>query len=98
METRPISTEEWNRVEAIFLEVVDLPASEQGTAIRAACAGDERVRAEVNSLLVADRSGDAKIASAIGAEADVLLQDSRLLGARLGDYRVLQELGRGGMG
>ncbi len=38
------------------------------------------------------------VASAIGAEAEFLLSASNPVSARLGAYRVIRELGRGGMG
>jgi len=93
-----MSAEQWNRVQEIFSAAVELPPSEQDGMVEAACAGDPAVRAEVESLLRADSSGDAPVVSAIGSEAEVLLKDSRILGERLGDYRILSEIGRGGMG
>src|SRR5262249_54850390 len=39
------------RVEEVFLEIVRAPASERGALLEARCNGDERLKAEVLSLL-----------------------------------------------
>ena len=76
------------RVERIFEDALDLDASERAAALDAACAGDDALRAEVEALLRAhDRAGmlDRPIARPRMPE-------------RIGSYRVLDVLGRGGMG
>jgi eukaryotic-like serine/threonine-protein kinase len=98
MEAQPITDEQWARIQTIFSAAAELPDREQAAMLDQAVSGDPLVRAEVESLLRADRAGDAALLSAIGLEADVLLRDSRLIGARLGQYRVVREIGQGGMG
>src|SRR5215472_16289736 len=98
MEPEPITEEQWNRVQEIFSAVADLPRAKQAAMVERAAAADPVVRAEVESLLRADSVDDADVLSAIGLEAKVLLRDSEILGSRLGDYRVIREIGQGGMG
>jgi tetratricopeptide (TPR) repeat protein len=98
MESQSITEEQWNRVQEIFSAAADLPRAEQAAMLEQASAGDRIIRAEVESLLRADSVGDADVFSAIGLEAKALLQDSQILGSRLGDYRVVREIGQGGMG
>jgi eukaryotic-like serine/threonine-protein kinase len=90
----------WDRVEALFLRAVDLPREQQAAFLDEACGGDAELRAEVDSLLESDRKGGERIADAVGTEAVSLLDsDSQpVIGTRLGPYRVLREIGRGGMG
>src|SRR5580704_6897379 len=100
MKSQLLSTERWNRAQEIFWAAAELPLAEQAALVEEASGGDPEVRAEVESLLRHDRSGngDEAVVDAIGSEAAVLLQDSQILGARLGDYRVIREIGQGGMG
>src|SRR5208283_4310682 len=64
-----------------------------------ACQGNAELRSEVESLLRADAAGDSVIAAAIESEVSALLDDdASLAGGRLGPYRLLREIGRGGMG
>src|SRR5215471_5385852 len=53
---------------------------------------------EVESLLRADGTDEAGVSAAIESEVASMLNESSLVGARLGPYRVLNEIGRGGMG
>src|SRR2546422_420659 len=88
----------WDRVQALFLSAADLPAGEREAFLASACADSPQLRAEVESLLGSDaRSGDAISAAVVGGAA--LLFDTRAIeGERLGAYRVIKEIGRGGMG
>src|SRR5690242_11539990 len=88
----------WDRVQEIFLAAADLPRAEQPRYLDSACRGDAELRAEVESLLNADRTGASTVASAIRSEANSILESGSVAGLRLGAYRVLREIGRGGMG
>jgi serine/threonine protein kinase len=57
-----------------------------------------KAAAEVESLLATDPDSDALIETAISEEANRLFDDQVLLGERLGIYRIIREIGRGGMG
>jgi serine/threonine protein kinase len=84
-------------VSAIVGEALERPAPERPAFVNAACGGDEALRAEVESLLAAhDESGgflDVPAAVAAGL-ASGELQPGQALGA----YRIVREIGRGGMG
>ncbi len=94
-----MSGNNWERVQEIFFNAVDLPASERDGFLERACGGDTGLRSEVESLLRADSADGSAIAAAIGSEASALLDDhAPLAGTRMGAYRLLKEIGRGGMG
>ena len=88
----------WDRVQEIFLAAADLPSPEQSRFLDTACLGDAGLRAEVESLLRADSAGEASLVAAIEAEAGSLLDEEPIVGLRLGAYRVIRQIGRGGMG
>src|SRR5436305_9749862 len=88
----------WDRVQRLFLSAADLPAGEQARYLDQACGGDRQLRAEVESLLASDRKDGEGISHAVGSEAALLFDSQPLVGDRLGSYRVVRELGRGGMG
>jgi tetratricopeptide (TPR) repeat protein/predicted Ser/Thr protein kinase len=92
-----LRVDSWDRVEGLFFSAVDLPHSEQEQFLDHACFGDTELRAEVESLLQSDRKNGASISAAVETEAALLI-DSPFPGERLGAYRVLREIGRGGMG
>ena len=85
------------RIDELFLEAADLPRAERAAFLDRVCAGDPAAREEIESLLRADTDG-AGIRAAVESEAAVFLGGTSLIGTRLGAYRLLQEVGRGGMG
>jgi len=92
-----MKSEDWDHIERLFLRAADLAAAEQRKFLDEACQGDAELRAEVESLLRADSKNGAGIAAAVDTEA-VLLLDAPACGEHLGPYRLLREIGRGGIG
>src|SRR5580658_664622 len=93
---------EWDQVQRIFLKVVDLAPTARSTVLKQMCGGEPELRAEVESLLRTDETSESGLgiafASAIRTEAVSLLGRSGVEGKRLGAYRLIREIGRGGMG
>jgi serine/threonine protein kinase len=89
--------DKWPQVEQIFLAVADLNAAERKTALEQMCQGDAALRADVESLLAADLA-EGEIHTAIRSEAASLVEGSSRAGFHVGAYRLIREIGRGGMG
>jgi len=90
--------DKWDRAQRIFLSAADLPAAARARFLDAACSGDADFRAEVESLLESDRHPQDVISAAIECEAALLFDQENMAGERLGAYRIVREIGRGGMG
>lgn len=93
--------EHWRRVEEVYASVVERHASDRAAALDAACAGDEVLRADVESLLSWTPAAAAFIETpAIEIVADDIERgfDDGLLGTQLGAYVVGEWIGSGGMG
>ena len=94
--------DKWDQVERVFLAVVDLPPTEQSALLKEMCEGDPELFSEVESLLQADTTSESVFASTfakeVKKEAASFLDPSRLEGSRIGPYRLIHEIGRGGMG
>jgi eukaryotic-like serine/threonine-protein kinase len=89
--------ENWERVQRLFLEALDLPAEARASFLDSACAGDAEMRREVESLLSHDGDG-RHIAEAIEGTAHSLFKSGVEPGRKIGDYEVLKLIGSGGMG
>ncbi len=89
--------ERWRIAEDLFHQAASLAASEQSEWLAGAAGGDEELIALVERMLDADRQGGGTIEDAIGVAAAAAYAGS---GApeRLGAYRILRQLGAGGMG
>lgn len=95
-----MSPERWRRVDEVFHRALDAPTGERTALLEAACAGDDALRREVESLLHSDaRAEEFLEAPAAGAPVGTPAEDGAgLVGGRVGRYRVLGLIGAGGMG
>ncbi|MBL8209114.1 MAG: serine/threonine protein kinase [Bryobacterales bacterium] len=85
-------------MQEIFTASLELPATERAGFVQAACGGDPTLFEEVMSLLAFEGS-ESPFGAAVAEVAGSLSGEpvSRV-GERLGAYRLIQEIGRGGMG
>jgi serine/threonine protein kinase len=86
--------------ESVFAQALDIAsASERAAFLDRACAGNPAFRAEVEALLRAhDRSGDLLDVPEDAAPTTADRPAGERPGAVLGRYKLLQEIGEGGMG
>jgi serine/threonine protein kinase/Tfp pilus assembly protein PilF len=92
-----MDSERLHRIQTLFLEVADLPASEQRTYLAAACGADEALRSEVVAMLEADAGQASLLERGLPDIAHALLDDSNSLPApdELGPYKITRLLGEG---
>jgi eukaryotic-like serine/threonine-protein kinase len=96
-----MTAERWEQVKQIYDSALKREASERAAYLDQACAGDEALRREVESLLVYEhRAEDFIKTPALQVAARVLAQEpsASLIRRQLGHYQVLSRLGAGGMG
>jgi len=94
-----ISAERWQRIQTLFYAAADLPADERTSYLRRECSEDPTLLQEVESLLSASAEPDEILHGEVAAAASRVLENHGVAaGDRIGPYRVVKELGRGGMG
>jgi serine/threonine protein kinase/Tol biopolymer transport system component/tetratricopeptide (TPR) repeat protein len=101
MTVNKLTPEEWKKVEDVFESALQRPPSERSAFLEVACEGDESLRNQVQTLLLSlERAGNFMEASALGVSlTDTVVEDTpSVIGQRLGSYRIVKEIGRGGMG
>src|SRR6266700_6461819 len=102
--------ERWAKIERIFHGVLEADESRRNAILKDSCAGDESLRREVESLLAHHlNAGDFIETPAFEDRARASIDQSltpiqpsrglnSLKGALVAHYRVLEEIGVGGMG
>ena len=101
------SDSRWIRIKDLFAEAIELTPEARAESIARICAGDLSLRRELEALLDAhDRAGrfmergalDIPEAAQAVVDATQSAVPARVLPTRFGGYRIVRELGRGGMG
>src|SRR5579863_4030325 len=100
--------ERWQKVEGIYHGALRCKESQRSSFLEQACAKDETLRSEVESLLkYGHRPAEYFETPALEVVARSLADDLRaqdgnktdkMIGARIGQYLVVEKLGAGGMG
>src|SRR4030095_13670063 len=88
--------ERWRRVKALCDAALERDARHRESFLTAACAGDDELRREVESLLVhADRLDGFLSAPTMHAVAQAMVLNSRrsLIGCQLGAYDAVEAIG-----
>jgi serine/threonine protein kinase len=91
----------WKRVDEIYHQAAARAVADRAAFLDAACAGDNALRREVESLL-AQHSAASDILAAPAVEAVARMLDDHsgasIAGRRIGSYEIVSLLGAGGMG
>lgn len=95
-----MTPEQWEKVTEIFHAASEMDDGDRAAFVDEACAGDDALRREVESLLAANQDAGNFISEPIvGPFASDLLQNNGLApGQMLLHYRIISKIGTGGMG
>jgi eukaryotic-like serine/threonine-protein kinase len=89
----------WQRIQQLFHEAADLPASDRQAFLQSACTDDQKLISEVSAMLEQDSAGtsllDQQLAEVVH---QTMTAPTSLPTKEFGPYRVLSILGEGGMG
>ena len=99
---RELSPESWQRLEPILDRVFELPPEERAAYLDQACAADPQLRRDAETLLAAHRDStsflEAPAAAVLLADHEIEAAANSRIGTTIGAYRIVRELGAGGMG
>lgn len=98
-----MSPERWQQIEQLFASVLELEPAERAAFLAKACGEDEELRHEVEALLVFQTGMSGVIQGAVHQAAGLLADESQKArftpGTTLNKrYRIIGQLGKGGMG
>ena len=108
-----MSPEDWKKAEGLFHAAIELASSERKAFLDANDGGDAALRLQVENLLASDTSAGDFIESPVWTDSGVFntrdklaisdnIADRRFpdkyIGGTIGQYRIVKELGFGGMG
>ncbi|HKV77571.1 MAG TPA: serine/threonine-protein kinase [Candidatus Sulfotelmatobacter sp.] len=96
-----LSIERWERTKQILEDALHLAPEQRAAYLESACGGDGALRAEIQSLIDSHEEAGSQFLSAPAPEIlDLTPEDlpGTLANRVIGNYRLVEEIGRGGMG
>jgi serine/threonine protein kinase/tetratricopeptide (TPR) repeat protein len=98
-----MTPERWRKVEEVFESALERAPEERSAYLTNACADDESLRKQVETLIASyEKAGSFIEEPALGTAVlpDTVVDETvnMLIGRRLGSYKIVREIGRGGMG
>jgi eukaryotic-like serine/threonine-protein kinase len=96
-----VEQEKWNRIKALFNAAIELEPSRRAAYLDQACGGEQELRAEVESLLahheVTRDPAHLPGSGSTDSPESALPKAPAPADQRIGPYRVIREIGHGGM-
>lgn len=95
-----VATQRWRQIENLFHSALEHDPDRRAAYLESACSGDTSLRHEVESLLSSYQRADFTERSAFD-EGIRLLEETAvgaLVGRHIGPYKVIRQIGQGGMG
>lgn len=102
-----MNPERWQKIERIYHEAIASDTGRRSAVLDRCCGNDASLRSEVESLLNYGRRTEPALEKpALEVLAEVLADDisrqpsasERMIGVRIGQYKIVERLGAGGMG
>src|SRR5262247_3249909 len=93
--------ERWHKIEKLYHSALEREADQRTAFLAEACAGDDSLRREVESLLTHQSKAEYLMETPVmEVAAKAIAEDSTtsIVGRNLGHYQILSLLGKGGMG
>ena len=92
--------ERWNQIDKLLDAVLELPRAKRAAFLDEACAGDEELHKELDALLASDDGASRFLEQPALELAAKELVDKKesMLGQSIGHYKIVSQLGAGGMG
>ena len=90
---------EWQRIKDLFAEAIEQPADARIQFLKSECNGHETLFNEVCSLLAASSETQNLIEdNALDLASQIVTEETVYAERRFGSYRIIREIGTGGMG
>ncbi|MEP7341779.1 MAG: serine/threonine-protein kinase [Acidobacteriota bacterium] len=93
-----MNDERWRKIDAILQAALDREPHERAAFLDEACAGDDELRREVESLLAHEDSAEHFIETSAMKVVARGLSEEDFSGQQIGNYRIIKPIGAGGMG
>ena len=92
------STADWEQVKEVFSSVLEIEPERRSDFLDERCGDDETLRTEVESWLASHAESEGFIETPVFSANSIIDQPTPMAGRQFGNYRIIREIGHGGMG
>jgi eukaryotic-like serine/threonine-protein kinase len=93
-----MDADRYHKLQTLFEQALSVPEDNRITFLKTACNNDEQLLDTLLKMLEADQSDDSILNKLVADLANEVLDSAAPIPDQIGPYRVIKELGRGGMG
>ena len=97
-----MTPERWDRIKEVLATALELPPHDRACYLDQQCNGDDPLRSEIELLLRSEQEAGVEFLGAPSfaeaAAALIPIEDNPWIGRRVGAYRIVEQIGAGGMG
>ena len=93
-----LTPDRWRRLETLFEDALDLPLAERAAFVSQQTTDDAALERELSGMLEHAPFGGSRIANVVSSVAQLSVPVTEWVDRRFGEYRIVREIGRGGMG
>ncbi len=95
-----MTPERWQQIEHLLQAALEREPAGRAAFLEQECAGDPRLREEVESLLASEKRAQTFLVANALEDSAALLEDANgsMIGRHVGPYSIQKQLGSGGMG
>jgi eukaryotic-like serine/threonine-protein kinase len=93
-----MNPERWKKIDELFQAALECPTVERESFLARACGADDDLRAEVRSLLASHEKATLALHTADLDKLYLGFVEEETPQGQIGNYKLLREIGRGGMG
>ena len=92
------STADWEQVKEVFSSVLEIEPERRSDFLDERCGDDDILRSEVESWLASHTESEGFIETPVFSANSIIDQPTPMAGRQFGNYRIIHEIGHGGMG
>src|SRR5687768_11003051 len=96
-----MNQERWQKIKGLLDEALNLDAQQRQQFLDNVCGDDKALRRELEELLASSERVESFLEKpVVGEVAEVIInqQDRLMSGQILGHYKIIEQIGKGGMG
>ena len=93
-----MADQDWTKLQQLFHQALKLPEQEVDDFLTTKCADDPKLKQQILELLATEKTEKINLTEQVAGSVQDFMFNKNMQGYEIGAYRIVKEIGRGGMG